>query len=255
MHSQFRKKLKERELQIGTMISLPSPEIAEVFFGSGLDWLFLELEHSVMGLREAQTIVQASAAMPVIIRVPLIDEVWIKKALDIGSAGIIIPQVQTAEDAKRVIEFCKYPPEGKRPVGIARAQGYGEKFQAYVSNANENTAVILMIEHINAVENIEEIIKVEGIDCLFIGPYDLSTSMNKAGQTTHPDIQRAIAKVKERAEGANIPLGIFGTTPKAVKPYIEGGYTLIAVGVDTMLLGNVAKEIREKCSEFKVVGS
>ncbi len=254
MDIKFRQKLKDRKLQIGTIQSLPSPEIAEIFSGAGLDWLFLELEHSVMSLGDAQTIVQASSHMPVVIRVPLIDEIWIKKALDIGPAGIIIPQVQTADDAKRVMELCKYPPQGKRTVGIARAQGYGEKFQEYVSNANENTAVILMIEHINAVKNIADIINVAGIDCLFIGPYDLSTSMNKPGQTTHPDIQSAIAQVKENAERANIPLGIFGATSEAVGPYIQSGYTLIAVSVDTMMLGKVAKEIREKCSDYEGAG-
>ncbi len=255
MDSKFRQKLKDRKLQVGTIQSLPAPEIAEIFSGAGLDWLFLELEHSVMSLGEAQTIVQASSHMPVVIRVPLIDEVWIKKALDIGPAGIIIPQVQTADDAKRVMELCKYPPQGKRTVGIARAQGYGEKFQEYVSNANENTAVILMIEHINAVKNIADIINVAGIDCLFIGPYDLSTSMNKPGQTTHPDIQSAIAQVKENAERANIPLGIFGATVEAITPYVQNGYTLIAVGIDTMLIGKAAKDITKSLKKFKIIGT
>lgn len=251
MDSKFRQALKDRKLLVGTIQSLPTPETAEIFASAGLDWLFLELEHGVMSLGEAQTVVQASSQMPVVIRVPLIDEVWIKKALDIGPAGIIIPQVQTADEAKRVMELCKYPPAGKRTVGIARAQGYGAKFQEYVSNANEHTAVILMIEHINAVKNIADIIDVPGIDCLFIGPYDLSASMNKAGQTMDPDVQRAIAQVKEQAERADIPLGIFEATSEAVKPYIQNGYTLIAVSVDALMLGKAAKEIIEKCSDVK----
>ena len=249
MHSKFRQKLKDKELQIGTIVSLPAPEIAEIFTGAGLDWLFLELEHSVMSLGEAQSVVQAASQIPVAIRVPAIDEVWIKKALDIGPAGIIIPQVKTADETQRVMELCKYPPQGKRTVGIARAQGYGEKFQEYVANANENTAVILMIEHITAVKNIADISKVPGIDCLFVGPYDLSASMNKTGQTTDPDVQSAITQVKDSAERANLPLGIFGATSEAVRPYIQNGYTLIAVGSDTLILGKAAKEIREKCRD------
>jgi 2-dehydro-3-deoxyglucarate aldolase/4-hydroxy-2-oxoheptanedioate aldolase len=177
--------------------------------------------------------------------VPSGDEVWIKKALDIGPAGIIIPQVQTAEDVKKVVQLCKYPPEGIRGVGIARAQGYGEKFQEYVSSANENTAVIIQIEHKNAVKNIEGIIKVKGIDCLFIGPYDLSTSMDKAGQIADPEIQDAIRQVRETADREGISLGIFGVTADDVRPYILDGYTLIAVGVDTMLLSKAAKGIKE----------
>jgi 2-keto-3-deoxy-L-rhamnonate aldolase RhmA len=251
MNQEFIRKLKRGALQLGTIISLPSPEIAEIYSWAGFDWLFLELEHSVLSLKDAQTMLQTTSQIPFVIRVPLIDEVWIKKALDIGPAGLIIPQIQTADDVERVIELCKYPPQGKRSVGIARAQGYGEKFHEYVSNANKNTAVIIMIEHKNAVKNIDDIIKVRGIDCLFIGPYDLSTSMNKAGQTTDPDVQNAISKVKERAMQAKIPLGIFGATVEAVKPYIQMGYKLIAIGVDTMLLSKSAKEILVKCKDIE----
>jgi 2-dehydro-3-deoxyglucarate aldolase/4-hydroxy-2-oxoheptanedioate aldolase len=204
-----------------------------------------------MSLNDAQVIVQTLSNIPVVIRVPSIDEIWIKKTLDIGPAGLIIPQIQTADDVKKVVELCKYPPQGKRTVGIARAQGYGEKFQEYFSNANENTAVIVMIEHTNAVKNMKEINKVPGIDCLFIGPYDLSASMNIAGQISHSDVQNAITKVKESAKRANIPLGIFGATPEAVFPFIRSGFSLIAISVDTMMLSQAAKRIMEECSDIK----
>jgi len=246
MNDSFKKKLIGKDLLFGTIITLPSAEIVEIFCQAGLDWLFMDLEHSAMSIKDAQLLLQVAAPkIPCLIRVPSNDETWIKKALDIGVSGIIVPQVQTVEDAKRAVQLCKYPPEGLRSVGIARAQGYGEKFQEYISSANDEAAVIIQIEHIDAVKNIEKIIKVPGIDCLFVGPYDLSASMGKIGLTTDPDVQKAISKVKRHAEQDRIPLGIFGATPEAVKPYILSGYTLIAVGIDTMLIGKAAKEIMD----------
>ena len=246
MNESFKRKLTRGELLIGTIVTLPSPEISEILCGSGFDWLFVDLEHSALSIKDAQVILQAASPQtPCLIRVPSLDEIWIKKALDIGPAGIIIPQVQTAQEAKLAVQLCKYPPEGVRSVGIARAQGYGPKFQEYISTANENTAVIIQIEHKDAVNNIDDVIKVSGIDCLFVGPYDLSASMGKAGLTTDPDVQNAIRRVKVSADGAKIPLGIFGATPEAVEPYIQDGYTLITVGIDVMLIGNAAKGITD----------
>ena len=243
----FRRKLLNGDLLVGTILTLPSPEITEIFCQSGFDWLFVDLEHSALSIKDAQAILQsATREVSCVIRVPTISEVEIKKALDVGPSGIIIPQVKTAEEAKLAIQLCKYPPEGLRSVGIARAQGYGKKFQEYVASANDETAVIIQIEHIDAVNNIAEILKVSGIDCLFVGPYDLSASMGKIGLVTDPDVQNAIMRVKKNAEQAKIPLGIFGANVDAVKPYIQNGYTLIAVGIDTWLIGTVANSITDK---------
>ncbi|MCP4142003.1 MAG: 2,4-dihydroxyhept-2-ene-1,7-dioic acid aldolase [Chloroflexi bacterium] len=240
----FKQKLVRSDLLIGTIVTLPAPEITEIYSQAGFDWLFIDLEHSTLSIKDAQAILQtAGEKAACLIRVPSIDEAWIKRVLDIGPAGIIIPQVKSAEEAKLAIQLCKYPPEGLRSVGLARAHEYGEKFQEYVASANNEVAVVLQIEHIDAVHNIEEIIKVPGIDSLFIGPYDLSASMGKTGQVTDPEIQNAIAHVKKIAEEANIPLGIFGASADAVKAYIEEGYSLITVGIDTMLIAKTAKDI------------
>ena len=242
----FKNKLNRGDLLIGTVLTLPSPEICEILCWSGFDWIFVDLEHSAMSVKEAQVILQAAAPrIPCAIRVPSIDENWIKKVLDIGPDGIIIPQVRTAADVEQVVQLCKYPPEGLRSVGIGRAHGYGGRFQEYVSTANQQTAIIVQIEHIEAVKNIEEITKIPGFDCLFIGPYDLSASMGKVGQVDDPDIQNAIMQVKTSAEKTKIPIGIFGGTVQAVEPYIQHGYTLITVGQDVTLLGSAAKSITD----------
>jgi len=246
MEDSFRSKLSQGELLIGTITTLPSPEIAEILCLSGFDWLFVDLEHSAMSIKDAQVVLQAAAPrIPCVIRVPANDEAWIKKALDIGACGIIVPQARTSEDAEISVRLCKYPPDGIRGVGIARAQGYGLNFQQYIESANAETAVIIQIEHIDAVNNIESILKVTGIDCLFIGPYDLSASMGKTGNITDPDVQAAILHVKNCARNANVPLGIFGATSEAVNPFIRSGYTLIAVGIDTMMIANAAKTIMD----------
>jgi len=242
----FKRKLIGGDLLVGTIQTLQSPEVTEIFCQSGFDWLFIDLEHSALSMKDAQVILQSAAPQTAcVIRVPSINEAWIKKALDIGPSGVIFPQVRTVEEAKLAVQLCKYPPEGVRSVGIGRAHGYGEKFQEYVTTANDEIAVIIQIEHIDAVNNIEGILKVPGIDCLFVGPYDLSASMGKIGNTSDPDIQNAITQIKKRAEHAKIQLGIFGATADSVKPYIQSGYTLIAVGIDTLLVGKAAKNITD----------
>lgn len=244
MDTHFHNKLRRKELLIGTIVTMASTEVVEIYCAAGFDWLFIDLEHSALNMREAQVLLQAATSnVASFLRIPSNDETWIKKALDIGSDGIIIPQVQTEEDVRRAVQACKYPPQGTRSVGIARAQGYGAKFQEYVSTANTDTAVIIQIEHIAAVTVVEDILAVAGVDGLFIGPYDLAASMGKMGRPDDPEVVAAIAQVAKAAQQADMPLGIFGATADSVEPYIKKGYTLIAIGIDTLLLSQTAKSI------------
>ncbi len=244
MKESFKTKLLRRDLLIGTVQTLPSLEITEILCSAGFDWLFVDLEHSALSGKDAQHILQAaSSETTCLIRVPALDAVWIKKVLDAGASGIIIPQIVTAEAAAQAVTLCKYPPEGVRSAGIARAHGYGERFQEYVDTANKEITVIVQIEHIDAVKNIDSIVNVPGIDCLFVGPFDLSASMGKPGRINDPSVQRAISEITACAEKAGIPLGIFGPTAESVQPYIDLGYSLITVGIDTMILGSAAKAL------------
>jgi len=248
----FKQRLTRGDLLLGTIITLSSTQVAEICSLSGFDWLFVDLEHSALSLTDAQGILQTVApSVPCLVRVPANDEAWIKKALDIGAAGIVVPQVKSVDDAQRAVRQCKYPPEGLRSVGIARAQGYGTHFQAYVQSANEEIAVIVQIEHIDAVNEIDAILDVPGIDCIFVGPYDLSGSMGKMGRVGDPEVQRAISTVRDCTQRVDLPLGIFGASTDAVKPYIQEGYTLIAVGIDTMLIANAASDITSAFVDVK----
>lgn len=242
MNLSIRARLQQGDTLIGTLITIPAPEVAEIMAEIGYDWLFIDTEHGSFDAQSAQGILQAvDHRCPCVIRVPTNDEVWIKKALDIGAAGIIAPGVNSAEEAERIVRMCKYPPRGTRGVGIGRAHGYGLKFKEYVANANDDIAVILQAENTNAVENIAEIVKVPDVDAVLIGPYDLSASMGKMGRINDDEVQAAIASVTECCRHAGMPLGIFADSAESAAPFIEQGYTLIAISTDCLHMAQGAR--------------
>lgn len=238
----FRQQLLQRERLCGVMVTLPTPEVADVLARAGCDWLFIDLEHSPFDYLTAQRLLQAAGPTCAgLIRIPQAEPVAIKKALDIGAAGIIVPQVNSPALAADVVRWAKYPPLGERGVGVARAHGYGLDMAGYLGRANEDTAVIIQIEHIDAVTHIDEIAQVEGIDALFIGPYDLSASLGKMGQVDDPEVQAAVERVTSAGRQAGKVLGAFGTSPAGLDGYIGRGYTLLTVGIDAMILGQQAE--------------
>ena len=247
MTHQFRARLKRREKLLGTMVTLANAASAEVLASLGFDWLFIDAEHGPLETRELAEILRAVGEKAAsIVRVPEAAEVPIKKVLDLGAHGIIVPQVNTAEQAANVVRWARYAPEGSRGVGLARAHGYGLRFREYLSDANREIAVIVQAEHSRAVENIDAIVRVPGIDAVLLGPYDLSASLGKMGQIDAPDVVAAIDRVTRACRAVEMPLGYFGVTASAVRPYVERGYTLIVAGVDTLYLANGAKALLEE---------
>ncbi|RKZ46560.1 MAG: 2,4-dihydroxyhept-2-ene-1,7-dioic acid aldolase [Gammaproteobacteria bacterium] len=242
----FTERLRNGDLLIGTLISLNSPEIAEIISHTDYDWLFIDAEHGAFNPQQTQAMLQAAGDTPSVIRIPAGDDVWIKKALDIGAAGIIVPQVHTAEQAEQIINQCKYSPVGNRGVGIGRAHTYGLGFEDTIKNANDETAVILQAESRAAIDNIEDIVKIPGLDAILIGPYDLSASLGRIGEVNHPEVQEAINRVADVCKSANIKLGYFGVNASAVKPAMDNGFTLITVGVDTLFVIKAATETLEE---------
>lgn len=187
MFHDFRRRLRDRELLLGTMVTLESPATAEVLASLGFDWFFVDGEHGPLGTQELLGILRAvDQRVPCVVRVPGASEVEIKKVLDIGAAGIIVPMVNSAEQATEIVNWARYSPAGSRGVGLARAHGYGLSFANYMQQANEEVSVIVQAEHFQAVENIEEIVAVEGVDAIQLGPYDLSASMGKMGELDDP---------------------------------------------------------------------
>jgi 2-dehydro-3-deoxyglucarate aldolase len=240
----FRSRLRAGETLLGTMLTLPNAAVAEILADAGFDWLFVDGEHGPLETHDILAILQAVGHRTAcLVRVPGAAEVPIKTVLDLGADGIIVPQVNTAEEAARIVQWSRYSPLGSRGVGLARAHGYGGRFKEYIDTANDRTVVVVQAEHIRAVENIEAIVQVPGIDAVLLGPYDLSASMGKIGQIDDPAVVAAIDRVTSVCRAAKIPLGYFGVTASAVQPMIDRGYTLITAGVDTLLLAHAAGQM------------
>ncbi|MFG1754066.1 HpcH/HpaI aldolase family protein [Streptosporangium sandarakinum] len=222
------------DVLLGTLITLDSPEIALLLQKAGFSWFFLDLEHSaVLDLKSAQRIIEVlQPASYAVIRLPDDSETWIKHALDTGCDGVIVPHVSTAQQARAVVERAKYPPVGKRSVGISRAQGYGTSFKEYLEGSGESVAVIAQIEDVEGVENIHDILDVPGIDAIFIGPYDLSGSMGILGDLANPLLAEMIDRVRTACKERAVPLGIFCPGAAAAQKEADRGATLIAVGSD-----------------------
>lgn len=232
----FAQDLRDGRLLIGTIVALPSPEITEILARVGYDWLFIDAEHGPFLPQSALPMLQAAGKCPCAIRVPVGDAIWIAKALDIGADAIIIPRVDTAEQAQRAVLSAKYPPGGNRGIGLGRAHGYGTDGPGYLSRANRDTAIIIQIESGLGVRNAASISRIEGVDAILIGPNDLAASLGCLGELDAPVVRNAIDEVTAACHRTGTKLGVFGATAGAIVPYIERGFTLLAVGVDSLFL-------------------
>lgn len=241
--------LKSGRALIGTMLTLPTPEVAEIMASLDFDWLFVDCEHGSFTAPDVRSILQTTEGRtPCLVRVPEVSRSSIQSTLDLGASGIIVPQVNTAEEAERVVDFARYVPLGSRGVGLARAHGYGPRFNDYLASANDEVAVVVQAEHRLAVENLDAIVQVPGVDAVLIGPYDLSASYHKAGQLDDPEIVEAIAHIETTCQAAQMPVGIFGVSVSAVQPYIKRGFNFVCAGVDTLMLGKEASAMLEALS-------
>ena len=207
--ARFRERLVRREPLVGVVLSLPSPEMAEMLAAAGFDWLFVDMEHGLIDFAAVQRMIQAvGGACPCIVRVPNNEAILIGKALDTGAAGVIVPHVNNAEEARAAVRAARYPPAGARSIGAARAQGYGRRLAEAIARDNWETLVVAQVEHVDAVRSIEEIVRVPGLDVISIGPFDLSASMGKPGDIAAEDVQRAIDAVAGACAAKGLPCGI-----------------------------------------------
>jgi 2-dehydro-3-deoxyglucarate aldolase/4-hydroxy-2-oxoheptanedioate aldolase len=238
----FKERLKNGEVLLGPLVTLASPEVAEIMAMVGFDYVWIETEHATTNFAQAQLMIQAvGGRCPCLVRIPENQEVWFKKALDTGCDGIVIPQVKSAAEARAAVEYCLYPPAGRRSVGVSRAHGYGMSFQDYVSRINEELVIVLQVEHIEGVRNVEAIARTPGIDAILVGPFDLSGSMNRLGQISQPEVQEAIETVRRHCQQAGLPVGIFATDTEFARQAIQTGFNLIALGMDTFYLWQSAR--------------
>ena len=246
-------KLKNNQLTIGSWITIPSTDVVEIMASANFEWLCIDMEHSSIDLEMAKLLILTIQAngMKALVRVPKNEEVVIKRVLDSGADGIIVPMVKSKADAKRAIDFSKYPPVGKRGVGLFRAQKYGIGFDEYKKWVDEELVIIAQIEHIKAVENIEEIITTNGIDGVIIGPYDLSSSMGFPGEYHRKDVKQAITKVLDVCKKYNVPSGfhVIESDPIKLQEKIDEGCTFLAYSLDFFFLGDSARVGMKKIQE------
>lgn len=241
-------KLKNNELTIGSWITIGHPSVIEVLSNAKFDWLTIDMEHTSIDYSMAQTLISTiqSKGMSALVRVSKNDEVYIKRVLDAGADGVIIPMINSAYDARKAVEYVKYPPEGKRGVGLYRAQKFGlnNGFEDYKQWLSEYVVIIAQIEHIDAVNNIEEIISTPGIDGIIIGPYDLSGSLGVPGEFDDNRVISALAKVEKACKEKNFSMGFHVIQPdsKHLAQRINSGYNFVAFSTDFFFLGNKADE-------------
>lgn len=241
----LKSRLSRSELTIGSWVTLGHPSIAEIMAAAGFDWLVLDMEHSVLELSEVQSIIQVldGKQCPAIVRLTSNHPDQIKRVMDAGATGVMVPMIKSAAEAKAAVDGVYYPPRGQRGVGLARAQGYGNSFQAYRQWLDENAVIVVMIEHVDAVKAIDSILAVPGIDAYIIGPYDLSGSMGRPGDLNHPDVQAAIAQVLEAGRRANKPGGIhvIEPDPEALQQRIQAYFNFLGYGLDIRILDSICR--------------
>lgn len=236
----LKKSLESNAVTFGGWVMIGHPASAEIMARSGFDWVAIDLEHSATDILTAENLIRTieGVGCPALVRLTNNDENLIKRVMDSGATGIIVPMVETAAEAKRAVEAMYYPPKGKRGVGLARAQGYGTSLEAYRKKLDAEGVCIIQIENIIAVKNFHEILSVPGVDGYMIGPYDLSASMGLIGQIDHPNVIAAIDEVRAIAKDLTKPGGMHIVEPdeKKLKDAIAKGFTFIAYSIDTRIL-------------------
>jgi 2-keto-3-deoxy-L-rhamnonate aldolase RhmA len=235
MQNALKRKLTENGPTFGSWMTIAHPAMAEYLATLAFDWFVFDQEHSPLDVDTTQVMIQAMARSPVtpLVRVAWNDPVRIKKALDIGAHGLIIPMVNSAADAERAVAACRYPPEGIRGAGPSRALMIDGD---YLRSANEEIIVIVQIESREAVENAESILSTPGLDAFFLGPVDLSYSLVLRGDVAHSEVQQAIDRVRKAAASAGVPGGIWQGAGKTVPERVAEGWKMIAVGFDGQYL-------------------
>lgn len=230
---------------IGCWLHLFSPIGAEIIAQAGYDCVMIDLEHGPGNLMDAVALMQAVQGCDCapLLRVAANDPAQIKRALDTGIAGIMVPQVDSKAEAEAVVQACRYPPAGRRGMApsIVRASNYGVDWQGYVARAERDLLIMCQIETGEAAASAGEIAAVEGVDLLFIGPFDLSAALGYVGQPDHPEVRACIADVEQAAKRAGKRLGGIPTPDRSAEGLFADGYELVLADFDLMMLRDTAR--------------
>ncbi|MDR2589027.1 MAG: hypothetical protein LBC67_06330 [Spirochaetales bacterium] len=243
-HNPVKKKLLEGKPSFGSWIQVPHPAVAEMLSSCGFDWLAVDMEHSDASVSEYSAVIRGMYARgPVpMARVQENDTLSIRRLLDAGAWGVIVPMVNTPEEAEKAVAAARFPPKGIRGTGFARANDYGVHFNQYLE-ASQDILVMAMCETRESVDNIEKILAVDGIDGIFMGPYDLSMSYGIPGKTSEPIMAQARRKVLDACKKAGKAPGLhhFTLTRESITNIVNEGFLFIALGVDASFIQSGAK--------------
>lgn len=235
-----------KNVSIGSWLTIPHPSIAEILGRAGFDWLTVDLEHSATSLENVGEMIRVIdlLGLNALVRVGDHNPNVIKRVMDLGAHGIIASTVNTPEEAKAIVSAVKYPPIGNRGVGLSRAHGYAQEFDEHYNWLNNESLVIVQIEHVNGVRNMEEIVNVPGVDGYFIGPFDLSASLGIPGQFDHPKMKEALEEVRRVTEvtGTISGIHVVQPIPEDLRKRMEEGFQMIAYGIDYLFMANKARE-------------
>ncbi|MGW9413848.1 aldolase/citrate lyase family protein [Arthrobacter cupressi] len=233
----------------GMWICSGSPLVAEICAGSGLDWLLIDAEHSPNGLESILAQLQTVHGYPVqaVVRPPVNDTVLLKQYLDLGVQNLLIPMVNSAAEARAAVAAVRYPPHGVRGVGsaLARASRWN-RIPDYLARASETVSVTVQIESTAAVAAVEEILAVDGVDAVFLGPSDLAASMGLLGEQEHPKVRAAVEHCLDAAKAAGKPAGVNAFNEATAKAYLDAGASFVLVGADVAMLARGSETLAAK---------
>lgn len=247
--NRFKLALADATPQIGFWLALGDTVSAEICVAAGFDWVVIDAEHGPFGLRQIIGHLQMARGYPAchaVVRVASADPVIIKQHLDLGAQTVLVPMVESAQQAAEVVSACRYPPEGVRGIGGARSAGWG-RFPQYVErDANAEMCVIVQVETAGGLANLEDIAAVEGVDGIFIGAADLSVSLGYTGRSDHPDMRRVLTEAFGRIASTGKPSGTLTLSAEEAQRYLCEGVVFVAVGMDTRLLAQATTALAER---------
>ena len=247
--NRFKAALRDRRHQLGIWNTIGGNTVPELLGGAGFDWVLIDCEHAPIGTTEVLPALQALAANPQVspvVRPADNDPVLFKRLLDMGAQTLLVPFVQTADEAVRAVSAMRYGPRGIRGMaGMTRATRYGQ-VEDYFTLAEAELCLVLQIETLTGLQNLEAIATTDGVDAIFIGPADLSASMGLPGQMSHPDVVAAIHDAIDRLKALDVPVGLMALDPDAAQGYIDRGVSFTAVGVDLVLLADATARLRRR---------
>ncbi|MDB5524652.1 MAG: 4-hydroxy-2-oxovalerate aldolase [Rhizobium sp.] len=235
----FRRKCTGGDTMIGTFAAIPHPVAIEVTAAAGVDFLCIDWEHAQISRERIEDLVRAADVhrVPAMVRVPGHAPESIAAVLDAGAAGVLVPRVSTAEQARAAVQATRYPPIGARGVGPGRAAAYGYRIPNYLAEANENLLLAIQVETAEGLANIQAISAVEGVDVIFIGPGDLSVSIDAMGPAGAEKLNAAIEAIADAAKRAGRTVGIFRPSPDDIGKWVKSGINFFILASDTMFLG------------------